>query len=257
MVSQSHGNVANATLAAYQNKWGNQTNRVPNIKLNQLFLEQVLYRDAELAMTSPDSDSHPVEAGLALRSTTKFAFVTLLTSDTYLPGVLVLAHSLRKAHSLIANPAGTLTPSDIANLGTVGLAKAHHGDEKTVDLVCLVTPATVSVKSIHILVRHFDKVIGVEPLSFKSFATNFLNRSARDNQHDTQRFTQDAKAAKHVRNETKRKLALLGRPDLGEGAGASLTKLHAWRLTCYDKVIYLDADMVILVSFLISVRACE
>lgn len=38
-----------------------------------------------------------------------------------------------------------------------------------------------------------------------------------------------------------------GRPDLGEAAGAALTKLHAWRLTNYDKIIFLDADILVLV----------
>lgn len=33
-------------------------------------------------------------------------------------------------------------------------------------------------------------------------------------------------------------LALIGRPDLG----LTFTKLHAWRLTQYEKAVFLDAD---------------
>ncbi len=39
---------------------------------------------------------------------------------------------------------------------------------------------------------------------------------------------------------------LTGRPDLGEARGAALTKLHAWRLTAYSRVVFLDADMLVL-----------
>jgi len=37
-------------------------------------------------------------------------------------------------------------------------------------------------------------------------------------------------------------LALIGRPDLG----LTFTKLHAWRLTQYDKCVFLDADTLVL-----------
>lgn len=65
-----------------------------------------------------------------------FAFVTLLTSSSYLPGALVLAHSLADLH-----PA----PRAI-NFSSV----------------CLVTPETVDVASIKELRKAFDLVIGVE-----------------------------------------------------------------------------------------------
>lgn len=174
-------------------------------------------------------------------STQRFAFVTLVTTDSYLPGALVLAHSLRQAHSTANKPAGTLTPADLANLGTAGLSNRTSSDKKA-DLVCLVTPATVSVRTVKTLVRYFDKIVGVEPLSFASLAAAKANE--RGNSRD--RHTVEAKAARRVRAETRKKLALLGRPDLGEGLGASLTKLHAWRLTGYDKIIYLDADILVL-----------
>jgi hypothetical protein len=67
------------------------------------------------------------------------AFVTLLTTPSYLPGVLVLLHSLLALH-----------PAPRAN------------DFK---IVCLVTPETVDAKTIGELRRAgFDLVIGVEPI---------------------------------------------------------------------------------------------
>jgi glycogenin glucosyltransferase len=37
-------------------------------------------------------------------------------------------------------------------------------------------------------------------------------------------------------------LALIGRPDLGQ----TFTKLHAFRLTQYEKAVFLDADTLVL-----------
>jgi hypothetical protein len=65
------------------------------------------------------------------------AFVTLLTTDSYLPGALVLLHSLLELH-----PA----PRDFK-------------------IVALVTPETVDAKSIGELRKAgYDLVIGVEPI---------------------------------------------------------------------------------------------
>ncbi|KAJ2851243.1 glycogenin glucosyltransferase [Coemansia brasiliensis] len=58
----------------------------------------------------------------------RFAYVTLVTSDVYVDGALVLLHSLRR----------TLTPHSI---------------------LCLVTPVTLSHDSLHRLQQHFDGVI--------------------------------------------------------------------------------------------------
>jgi hypothetical protein len=68
-----------------------------------------------------------------------FAFVTLLSSNSYLPGALVLAAGLKDIH-----PSPPQHP---------------EVDFKT---VCLVTPETVDVKSIKALRKAFDIVIGVE-----------------------------------------------------------------------------------------------
>ncbi|PWN27686.1 nucleotide-diphospho-sugar transferase, partial [Jaminaea rosea] len=85
-----------------------------------------------------------------------------------------------------------------------------------IDLVALVTPGSLSVQSIRALLRVYDRVIG------------------------------DGDDSNAVVDLSDANLALLDRPDLGESQGAALTKLHAWRLTDYRKVVYLDADSLVL-----------
>lgn len=68
-----------------------------------------------------------------------YAFVTLLTSDSYLPGALTLAAALKDIHP---SPA-TLPEVDFQT-------------------VCLVTPETVDIASIKLLRKAFDLVVGVE-----------------------------------------------------------------------------------------------
>lgn len=68
-----------------------------------------------------------------------FAFVTLLTSDSYLPGALALAGALKDVH-----PSPPVHP------------------EVDFQTVCLVTPETVDVATIKLLRRAFNVVIGVE-----------------------------------------------------------------------------------------------
>ncbi|KAF8274132.1 hypothetical protein EI94DRAFT_1794765 [Lactarius quietus] len=68
-----------------------------------------------------------------------YAFVTLLTSDSYLPGALTLAAALRDIH-----PSPSLPP------------------EVDFQTVCLVTPETVDVASIKLIRKAFDVVVGVE-----------------------------------------------------------------------------------------------
>ena len=65
-----------------------------------------------------------------------YAFVTLLTSDAYLPGALALAAAVTDLHP---------TPRAIPFL-----------------TVCLVTPESVDVSSLKLLRRAFDLVVGVE-----------------------------------------------------------------------------------------------
>ncbi|TFY69977.1 hypothetical protein EVJ58_g100 [Rhodofomes roseus] len=114
---------------------------------------------------------------------TPFAFVSLVTSDHYLPGALAVAAALRDLHP---------TP-----------AQAPEVDFQT---VCLVTPESVDVSTVKLLRRAFNVVIGVEL----------------------------------IEQEDEKGLQLLGRPDLSH----VLTKLHVFRLTQYQKIIFLDADVL-------------
>lgn len=66
------------------------------------------------------------------------AFVTLVTTDSYVPGALVAIHSV---------------------LEKEGRQPAHP-----FETVCLVTPATVSVQSIKALRHNFSLVVGVEEI---------------------------------------------------------------------------------------------
>ncbi|KAI0308166.1 hypothetical protein B0F90DRAFT_1833249 [Multifurca ochricompacta] len=74
-----------------------------------------------------------------------YAFVTLLTSDSYLPGALALAAALIDIH-----PSPALPP------------------EVDFQTVCLVTPETVDVASIKLLRKAFDVVVGVEIIEEKN-----------------------------------------------------------------------------------------
>lgn len=69
----------------------------------------------------------------------RHAFATLVTSDGYLPGALALAAALKEVH-----PSPPVHP------------------EVPFQLVCIVTPETVDVKTIKFLRKAFDTVIGVE-----------------------------------------------------------------------------------------------
>ncbi|KAF8338293.1 uncharacterized protein EI90DRAFT_2991551 [Cantharellus anzutake] len=113
----------------------------------------------------------------------RFAFATLVTSDSYANGALVVASALKELH--LAPP----TPPEVA-----------------FQTVCIVTPETVDVAIIKKLRQAFDIVFGVEIIE---------------------------------ENQTKG-LQLLGRPDLH----LVLTKLHVFRLTQFDKIIFLDADVL-------------
>ncbi|PLW29250.1 hypothetical protein PCANC_15748 [Puccinia coronata f. sp. avenae] len=110
------------------------------------------------------------------------AFVTVLTSDSYLPGSLVTAYSIKEN---------------------------EEASTRKHDLVCLVTLDSVSVQSIKALRQIYDLVISVEEI-----------RSG----------------------NSENELNLLGRQDLSY----TVTKIHIWRLTQYEKVIYLDSDTLLL-----------
>ncbi|KAF9225436.1 nucleotide-diphospho-sugar transferase [Gyrodon lividus] len=69
----------------------------------------------------------------------RYAFVTLLTSDSYLPGALAIAGALKDVHHS--------QPSD---------------QQVKYETVCMVTPETLNVTTIRLLRKAFDVVIGVE-----------------------------------------------------------------------------------------------
>ncbi|KAG6840909.1 hypothetical protein C0991_003251 [Blastosporella zonata] len=70
-----------------------------------------------------------------------YAFVTLISSDSYLPGALALAGALKDVH-----PSPVVPP------------------EVEFQTVCLVTPETVDVSTIKLLRKAFDVVVGVETI---------------------------------------------------------------------------------------------
>ena len=80
-------------------------------------------------------------AGITTVMSGRYAFVTLISSDSYLPGALAVAAALREVH-----PSPPVEP------------------EVPFQTVCLVTPETVDVKTIKHLRKAFDSVIGVEVL---------------------------------------------------------------------------------------------
>ena len=186
-------------------------------------------------------------------SSTNNAFVTLLTSDHYLPGALVLAESLRLSHGV--SKKGKL------RAGAPRTAAAHF------QVVALITPDTLSVQSIKALRRSglFDWIVGVEPIGFRQILASSppagLETAAAANPAVPAMLDSELNA-KIL--EMERNLGLLGRPDLTN----TLTKLHAWRLgrdsahliahgatsvdgssqswQGFDKVVFLDADTLVL-----------
>ena len=77
----------------------------------------------------------------------RYAFVTLVTSDHYLPGALAVAAGLKEVH-----PLPPVEP------------------EVSFQTACIVTPETVDVKTIKHLRRAFDVVIGVEVIEQQNTA---------------------------------------------------------------------------------------
>ncbi|KDN46789.1 glycosyltransferase family 8 protein [Tilletiaria anomala UBC 951] len=182
------------------------------------------------------------------------AFVTLLTTDAYLPGALVLAHSLRKHHPWPdASAPATLASTSSKSQLPPPRSQPYH-------LVCLCTPATLRVQTIKALRQAFDVVIGVEPLSFAGIVRDRVEEErttaaaasasrgspGTEKDADAWKYEESARSKRRVRELAEQNLALLGRPDLGESRGSALTKLHLWRLTAYRRVVYLDADMLVL-----------
>ncbi|SPO21771.1 related to glycogenin-2 beta [Ustilago trichophora] len=186
-------------------------------------------------------------------SSTNNAFVTLLTSDHYLPGALVLAESLRLSHG-------------VSKKGKLRAATPRTASPDF-QVVALITPDTLSVQSIKALRRSglFDWIVGVEPIGFRqilassppaAISTSAAAKPLLPAMLDSEL---NAKILEMEKN-----LGLLGRPDLTN----TLTKLHAWRLgrdsahliahgassvdgtsqswQGFDTIVFLDADTLVL-----------
>jgi glycogenin len=87
------------------------------------------------------------------RASASNAFVTLVTSDAYVPGALTALNSLLDAE---------------------GKTKAG-----LFETVCLVTPTTVSTESIRTIRRAFETTVGVDPIRSESLEElSLLGKSA-------------------------------------------------------------------------------
>lgn len=177
------------------------------------------------------------------------AFVTLLTSDSYLPGALVLAESLRITHGR-------------SRKGKRRVDEPPYAAGSSFQLVALITPETLSIQSIRALRRSglFDWIVGVEPIGFRQILAHTTTSDANPPSGTTSVLA--AELDKKVL-QMERNLGLLGRPDLVN----TLTKLQVWRLgrdskdlighlaasplatatwQGFDKVVFLDADTLVL-----------
>ncbi|PWN39675.1 nucleotide-diphospho-sugar transferase [Ceraceosorus guamensis] len=188
--------------------------------------------------TPHTSSSSPSASG----GTTPFAIVTLVTTDDYLPGALALSASLAK-HLPASTDQASRSASDDAS------ATTSDAPRQDIHTIALVTPASLSPRTIKSLARRFDRIVGVEQISL---ATSIVDEATKklaatgSGVGGAQQRSQDAKLGRRIRRQAARNLALLGRPDLGESAGAALTKLHAFRMDAYKRVLFLDADTIVL-----------
>lgn len=101
----------------------------------------------------------------------------------------------------------TLATSDSYALGALVLGQSLKEVGTTRSLVCMVTELGISPAVLELLKKTFTEVVTVNPLD------------SRD----------------HVN------LGLLQRPDLG----ITFTKFHCWRLTQYEKAVFMDADTMV------------
>lgn len=101
----------------------------------------------------------------------------------------------------------TLVATDSYVAGAMALAQSLYNTRTTHPIVCLCTP-NVSPDSVALLQRLYSKLHQVAVLDSKDAA----------------------------------KLEMMNRPELG----ITLTKLHLWSLTEYSKIVYLDADAIVI-----------
>jgi glycogenin glucosyltransferase len=133
--------------------------------------------------------------------TSPFAFVTLVSSDSYLPGALAQVAALRDIHPTPPTP-----------------------PEVDFTTVCIVTPESLDIATIKRLRKEYDLVVGVEILE-------------QENQKGLDLLGQSSPTCIYARHLP---FFSTGRPDLT----TVLTKLHIFRLTQFQKIIFLDADVL-------------
>ncbi|KAG6380868.1 glycosyltransferase family 8 protein [Boletus reticuloceps] len=146
----------------------------------------------------------------------RYAFVTLLTSDAYLPGALTVAAALKGVHR-------------------------HLPLDQTVEYetVCLVTPETVDVTAIRLLRKAFNVVIGVEVI-VPPDAESLTLLGARSSLASSATHAPRKGVIELFKFRVDHQFSRPRRPDLD----TALTKLHVFRLAQYSKVVFLDADVL-------------
>ena len=90
----------------------------------------------------------------------RYAFVTLITSDEYLPGALALAAALKEVHGKEGSRRGEEEEVSGAVRG-----RGEYEYEYEYETVCLVTPETVEVNTVRRLRQAYEHVIGVEVIA--------------------------------------------------------------------------------------------
>lgn len=125
-----------------------------------------------------------MQSGEITMNTEKYAYVTLLLNDSYLPGVLTLVQSI-------------------------------HETGSEIPIVLLISKKNLSFKTYDLLFKFnkFSRVINID---------NDLIKTKQNNEFQLN--------------------SLLNRSDLL----FTLTKLNIWKLTDYDRLVYLDSDMLVL-----------
>ncbi|KAJ1798397.1 Glycogenin-1, partial [Coemansia sp. RSA 2599] len=104
----------------------------------------------------------------------------------------------------------TLLTTDSYLHGALTLAASIRQTATSHEIICLVAEGQLSKPALERLSLAFDRVVSVPVLDTQDYAN----------------------------------LALLGRPDLG----TTVTKIAVWSLTEYSRIVYLDADTLVLQS---------
>ncbi|KZZ99376.1 glycogenin [Moelleriella libera RCEF 2490] len=134
-------------------------------------------------------------------------YATLLTNNAYLPGALVLAHSLRDA-------------------GTT---------KKLAALVTLDTVSADAITQLKVVIPQISGEDGTTGLMKLSWLTRALCEHG-----DTQAVYDYIIPVPRIRNDHSANLHLMNRADLH----SAFTKINLWKQTQFSKIVYIDADVV-------------